>query len=79
MASGHVNRTQRPNTWLHRPMLHVKNKPCQLGAIHTWPLADRPISLSDVRFRGKADIHQQQQFLSAHPSRQFSEDRSSLA
>ena len=21
MASGHVNRTQRPNTWLHRPML----------------------------------------------------------
>ena len=19
MASGHVNRTQRPNTWLHRP------------------------------------------------------------
>ena len=22
MASGHVNRTQRPNTWLHRPMLH---------------------------------------------------------
>src|SRR3954466_412376 len=22
MASGHVNRTKRPNTWLHRPMLH---------------------------------------------------------
>ena len=21
MASGHVNRTQRPNTWLHRPSL----------------------------------------------------------
>ena len=21
MASGHVNRTQRPNTWLHRPTL----------------------------------------------------------
>jgi hypothetical protein len=21
MASGHVNRTKRPNTWLHRPML----------------------------------------------------------
>ena len=21
MASGHVNRTYRPNTWLHRPML----------------------------------------------------------
>jgi hypothetical protein len=25
MASGHVNRIKRPNTWLHRPMLqHVK-------------------------------------------------------
>jgi hypothetical protein len=22
MASGHVNRTNRPNTWPHRPMLH---------------------------------------------------------
>jgi len=40
MASGHVNRTQRPNTWLHRPMLHVKNNPCQLGAVHTWHKAD---------------------------------------
>ena len=26
MASGHVNRTQRPNTWLHRPMLQNVNK-----------------------------------------------------
>jgi hypothetical protein len=24
MASGHVNRTQRPNTWLHRPACNVK-------------------------------------------------------
>jgi hypothetical protein len=24
MASGHVNRANRPNTWLLRPMLHVK-------------------------------------------------------
>ena len=24
MASGHVNRTQRPNTWLHRPACDVK-------------------------------------------------------
>ena len=24
MASGHVNRTQRPNTWLHRPSCDVK-------------------------------------------------------
>ena len=38
MASGHVNRTQRPNTWLHRPSLRREDSPCQLGAVHTWPL-----------------------------------------
>src|SRR5580698_2137951 len=37
MASGHVNRTQRPNTWLHRPSLQREDSPCQLGAVHTWP------------------------------------------
>ena len=42
MASGHVNRTQRPNTWLHRPSLQRENSPCQLGAVHTWPCADAP-------------------------------------
>jgi len=26
MASGHVNRIQRPNTWLHRPMLQNMKK-----------------------------------------------------
>jgi hypothetical protein len=26
MASGHVNRTQRPNTWLHRPRLQNVKK-----------------------------------------------------
>src|ERR1700683_5238625 len=39
MASGHVNRTQRPNTWLHRPICTRKESPCQLGAVHTWPQA----------------------------------------
>jgi hypothetical protein len=39
MASGHVNRTQRPNTWLHRPSLRREDSPCQLGAVHTWPIA----------------------------------------
>src|ERR1700722_1656240 len=39
MASGHVNRTQRPNTWLHRPSLRREDSPCQLGAVHTWPKA----------------------------------------
>ena len=41
MASGHVNRTQRPNTWLHRPTLRREDSPCQLGAVHTWPLNDK--------------------------------------
>ena len=26
MASGHVNRIKRPNTWLHRPMLQNAKK-----------------------------------------------------
>ena len=39
MASGHVNRTNRPNTWLHRPATRRKDSPCQLGAVHTWHIA----------------------------------------
>ncbi len=31
MASGHVNRTNRPNTWLHRPATRREDSPCQLG------------------------------------------------
>src|SRR5712671_2567819 len=37
MASGHVNRIKRPNTWLHRPMLQNREESsCQTGAVHTW-------------------------------------------
>ena len=39
MASGHVNRTNRPNTWLHRPNLRRGDFPCQPGAVHTWHMA----------------------------------------
>ena len=42
MASGHVNRTNRPNTWLHRPATRREDSPCQLGAVHTWHLATNP-------------------------------------
>ena len=48
MASGHVNRVNRPNTWLHRPSLRREVFPCQLGAVHTWhfaPLVVRPLSV----------------------------------
>jgi len=57
MASGHINRANRPNTWLHRPACRREEKPCQLGAVHTWHKADMPIASIDVRFRAKADMH----------------------
>ena len=42
MASGHVNRIERPNTWLHRPMLQNVKKvlanpePSTHGTKRTW-------------------------------------------
>jgi KAP family P-loop domain len=36
MASGHANRANRPNTWLHRPSPRREDSPCQPGAVHTW-------------------------------------------
>src|SRR5215510_7839084 len=55
MASGHVNRTNRPNTWLHRPACKREERPCQLGDVHTWHEADMWSQVRNVRFRGKAD------------------------
>ena len=56
MASGHVNRTQRPNTWLHRPSLRREDSPCQLGAVHTWPMATNSSFGPDVSFWGEAEV-----------------------
>jgi len=53
MASGHVYRANRPNTWLLRPMLQSEDFPCQPGAVHTWPIADVNGMPTDVRFRGQ--------------------------
>jgi hypothetical protein len=54
MASGHVNRIKRPNTWLHRPMLQNREESsCQTGAVHTWHFSDVPGRPDDVRSRGK--------------------------
>jgi len=36
MASGHVNRINRPNTWLHRPAKRREDFSCRPGAVHTW-------------------------------------------
>jgi hypothetical protein len=52
MASGYVNRINRPNTWLHRPSLRCEDSPCQLGAVHTWPIADITTALTNVRYWG---------------------------
>jgi hypothetical protein len=48
MASGLVCRANRPNTWLHRPACKREEKPCQLGAVHTWHKADMPMAPSNV-------------------------------
>jgi hypothetical protein len=49
MASGHVNRTKRPNTWQHRPSLRREDSSCQTGAVHTWHETDMPLRSPDVR------------------------------
>jgi hypothetical protein len=49
MASGHVNRIYRPNTWQHRPSLRREDFSCQPGAVHTWHLADIGTATVDVR------------------------------
>jgi len=36
MASCHVNRTHRPNTWPHRPAARRGDSPCQPAAVDTW-------------------------------------------
>ena len=52
MASGHANRANRPNTWLHRPATRREVLTCQPGAVHTWHLADVQTALMNVRFEG---------------------------
>ncbi len=57
MASGHVNRANRPNTWLHRPDLQREKSSCQLGAVHTWHLSDMPTAPEKVCLWGKTGSH----------------------
>jgi hypothetical protein len=59
MASGHVNRTQRPNTWLHRPSLQREDSSWQLGAVHT-----RPIVLK----KSEVSVHEKSAELPTTPS-----------
>jgi hypothetical protein len=56
MASGHVNRTKRPNTWLHRPDLRREDSPCQPGAVHTWPEAAENDVRSNIGYWGLSGL-----------------------
>jgi hypothetical protein len=47
-------RTNRPNTWPHRPMLQREESSCQPGAVHTWPKADMSRCTAQVCFRGQS-------------------------
>jgi len=47
MASGHVNRVKRPNTWLHRPMLQNVKKVLANPEPSTHG-AKRPVAERDV-------------------------------
>jgi hypothetical protein len=53
MASGHVSRNKRPNTWLHRPSLRREESSCQPGAVHTWHEPDLQPCLQFGSYRGK--------------------------
>jgi hypothetical protein len=57
MASGHVNRIKRPNTWLQRPMLQNREESsCQTGAVHTWHIASFRCAAEFGRYPGIADF-----------------------
>ena len=49
MASGHENRANRPNTWLHRPSCKREENPCQRGAVHTWHFSEVPAPATEGR------------------------------
>jgi hypothetical protein len=58
MASGQVNRANRPNTWPLRPTPQSEDSPCQPGAVHTWPISEVAAHLVEVRLsrRGRLDL-----------------------
>ena len=57
MASGHVNRIYRPNTWLHRPMLQNVKKALANSepSTHGTKRTCRDVRLESA-MRSKADI-----------------------
>ena len=61
MASGHVNRIYRPNTWLHRPMLQnvkkalANSEPSTHGTFETCGLI---LKMSAVGVRSEVTVAQ---------------------
>jgi hypothetical protein len=53
MASGHVSRANRPNTWLHRPMLLRRKK--------SLPTRSRP-HMADSVEKGRARVRSSRPF-----------------
>ena len=49
MASGHANRANRPNTWLHRPAKRREESSCQPGVRRSYVRLDLP----SVRRQGR--------------------------
>jgi hypothetical protein len=69
MASGHVNRTNRPNTWLHRPACGVKKvlanpEPSTHGTSRHFAAAQQ-----FGRIWSEADINHRAGFMSTRPNR----------
>jgi hypothetical protein len=56
MASGHVNRVNRPNTWLHRPMLQNVKKALANSEPSTHRNGPQAIVCHLVANGGKADM-----------------------
>jgi hypothetical protein len=63
MASGHVNRIKRPNTWLHRPMLQNVKKvlanpepSTHEFSVHTGSVGERPGLVGALRPSGGMNL-----------------------
>jgi hypothetical protein len=64
MASGHVNRIKRPNTWLHRPMLQnvkkalANTEPSTHGTQRRFAAAQQCIGYRGIADSGKLSVEQ---------------------
>jgi hypothetical protein len=56
MASGHVNRANRPNIWLLRLTPQSEDSPCQPGAVHTWPISEVASLRFEVSLMGRSGL-----------------------